>query len=117
MNYKIKVYRSGCNCKSCPWKGNCKGEDWPHWIEIMINISEMKDDELLAFGQKMVDMHNNRKNALHADINIERLKKRKVISQDHENCEKLQSLKDHVNPEYKKLMEAINQEISKRNLI
>src|SRR5216683_5722215 len=27
-------YRTGCDCKSCPWKGNCKGEDWPHWIEV-----------------------------------------------------------------------------------
>jgi hypothetical protein len=113
---KIKVYRSGCNCKLCPWKGNCRGEITPHWIEIMINVSEMKDDELLAFAQKMVDMHNNRKNALNNDIHIERLKTRKVISQDHENCDKLASLKDHVNPEYKLLMEAINQEIVKRNL-
>jgi hypothetical protein len=82
----------------------------------MINVSEMKDDELLAFGQKMVDMHNNRKNALSNDIHIERLKTRKVISQDHEQCDKLASLKDHINPEYKLLMEAIDQEIVKRNL-
>jgi hypothetical protein len=83
----------------------------------MINVSEMKDDELLAFGQKMVDMHNNRKNALNDPINLERLKTRKVISREHEECHKLQSLKDHVNPEYKLLMEAINQEIVKRKLI
>lgn len=25
--------RNGCACKSCPWKGNCLGETWPHWIE------------------------------------------------------------------------------------
>lgn len=27
-------YREGCQCQSCPWKGNCRGEDTPHWIEI-----------------------------------------------------------------------------------
>jgi len=26
--------RSGCDCKSCPWKGNCLGERRPHWIEV-----------------------------------------------------------------------------------
>lgn len=26
--------RDGCSCKTCPWKGNCLGETWPHWIEI-----------------------------------------------------------------------------------
>lgn len=26
--------RQGCQCKTCPWKGNCRGEDWPHWIEV-----------------------------------------------------------------------------------
>lgn len=29
-------YREGCNCINCPWKGNCKGKDWPHWIEIKL---------------------------------------------------------------------------------
>jgi hypothetical protein len=29
-------YRKGCQCKFCPWKGNCRGEDWPHWIEVKI---------------------------------------------------------------------------------
>jgi hypothetical protein len=27
-------YREGCQCKTCPWKGHCRGEDTPHWIEI-----------------------------------------------------------------------------------
>ena len=83
----------------------------------MINIAQMKDDELLVFSQKMVDMHNKRKNDLEDAVNIEILKVRKVISRQHEQCDKLQSLKDHINPEYKNLMEAINQEIVKRNLI
>jgi hypothetical protein len=26
--------REGCSCRSCPWKGNCKGEDTEHWIEV-----------------------------------------------------------------------------------
>lgn len=25
--------REGCQCKSCPWKGNCLGETRSHWIE------------------------------------------------------------------------------------
>jgi hypothetical protein len=27
------VYRDGCDCANCPWKGKCIGESWPHWIE------------------------------------------------------------------------------------
>jgi hypothetical protein len=27
-------FREGCQCKTCPWKGNCLGETWPHWREI-----------------------------------------------------------------------------------
>ena len=27
-------YREGCQCKSCPWKGNCLGENRSHWIEV-----------------------------------------------------------------------------------
>lgn len=27
-------YRESCRCESCPWKGACKGEETPHWIEI-----------------------------------------------------------------------------------
>ena len=83
----------------------------------MINIFEMEDDVLLAFSLRMLDMHNKRKNDLEDAVNIEILKVRKVISKQHEQCDKLQSLKDHVNPEYKNLMEVINQEIIKRNLI
>lgn len=30
----IWEYREGCRCKSCAWKGNCRGEDWPHWIQV-----------------------------------------------------------------------------------
>jgi hypothetical protein len=82
----------------------------------MINISEMKDDELSAFSQRMIDMHNKRNDDLEDAVNIEILKARKVISRQHERCDKLRSLKEHVNPEYKNLMEAINQEIIKRNL-
>jgi hypothetical protein len=26
-------YREGCTCAACPWKGNCKGEIAPHWVE------------------------------------------------------------------------------------
>ncbi len=28
-------YHEGCNCKACPWKGHCRGEDWPHWKEAV----------------------------------------------------------------------------------
>jgi len=27
-------WREGCRCETCPWKGNCRGEDWPHWREV-----------------------------------------------------------------------------------
>lgn len=27
-------WRQGCDCKSCPWKGNCLGEDTPYWVEV-----------------------------------------------------------------------------------
>lgn len=28
------VRMAGCNCAACPWKGKCRGETWPHWIEV-----------------------------------------------------------------------------------
>lgn len=28
------VYRETCRCSNCPWKGNCRGEITPHWIEV-----------------------------------------------------------------------------------
>ncbi len=27
-------YRQGCKCENCPWKGNCIGETYPHWVEV-----------------------------------------------------------------------------------
>lgn len=27
-------FREGCDCKSCPWKGHCRGEDYTHWREV-----------------------------------------------------------------------------------
>jgi hypothetical protein len=27
-------YRSGCDCAKCPWKGNCRGETWAHWLQV-----------------------------------------------------------------------------------
>ena len=27
-------WRDGCDCENCPWRGNCKGQTRPHWIEI-----------------------------------------------------------------------------------
>ena len=32
-------WREGCDCKSCPWKGACKGEDTPHWREVKDNAA------------------------------------------------------------------------------
>lgn len=29
-------YRTGCECLSCPWKGNCRGESTVHWRERKI---------------------------------------------------------------------------------
>lgn len=31
-------WRDGCDCKFCPWKGNCLGETRPHWIEVKDDI-------------------------------------------------------------------------------
>jgi len=33
-------YREGCRCEMCPWKGNCRGEDWPHWYGTKISINQ-----------------------------------------------------------------------------
>ena len=30
----VWVWRKGCQCKACPWKGSCIGETWPHWREV-----------------------------------------------------------------------------------
>lgn len=27
-------WREGCDCKTCPWKGNCLGETREHWREV-----------------------------------------------------------------------------------
>ena len=35
-------WRDGCRCKSCPWKGNCLGETWPHWIEVALETEKAK---------------------------------------------------------------------------
>lgn len=26
--------KQGCACKACPWKDDCKGQEWPHWVEV-----------------------------------------------------------------------------------
>ncbi len=36
-------YRAGCQCKDCPWKGNCRGEDWPHWYGVKEDIAEKRE--------------------------------------------------------------------------
>jgi len=38
-------FREGCQCKTCPWKGNCLGETRPHWIEV-----KEEDDERSGKG-------------------------------------------------------------------
>jgi hypothetical protein len=45
-------YREGCNCKACPWKGNCLGETWPHWREVKI----MTKDEIATEYKKITDL-------------------------------------------------------------
>lgn len=45
-------YRTGCQCTSCPWKGNCRGEDTPHWREV-------KEDD----GETAQDLHPQRDGA------------------------------------------------------
>lgn len=46
------VYKNGCdgNC-NCPWKGNCIGETWPHWIEeekMAVQFADKALDEWLT---------------------------------------------------------------------
>jgi len=36
-------YRAGCQCETCPWKGNCVGETWPHWYGVKENVAEKKE--------------------------------------------------------------------------
>lgn len=40
-------YHTGCRCPACPSRlaGGCKGEDWPHWIEVKIapTVDGMED--------------------------------------------------------------------------
>jgi len=36
------IRRAGCDCTFCFWKGNCRGEDWPHWVEVREEAMEHK---------------------------------------------------------------------------
>lgn len=31
------VHRDGCDCQphNCFWWGHCRGQSWPHWIEVL----------------------------------------------------------------------------------
>ena len=35
-------FREGCQCASCPWKGDCQGEDWPHWVQVALSDFSLK---------------------------------------------------------------------------
>lgn len=70
-----------------------------------MNINALSDQDLLAFSEKLVAMHNDRKAKLNDPISVERLKNRKVI------------VGEHTNPEFKQLIEQVNDELAKRKLV
>src|ERR1700679_3731279 len=50
-------WREGCQCEKCPWKGNCKGEDTPHWREVREGMLDQlhednMNDNLSPTGRK-----------------------------------------------------------------
>jgi hypothetical protein len=34
--------REECQCESCLWKGNCRGEDWPYWREVKEETADVQ---------------------------------------------------------------------------
>ena len=81
-----------------------------------MNIYTLSDTELIAYSESLIQMQETRQNILNDPIAIERLKNRKVIGKDENSCHKYQSLKEHINPEFKALMDKVDAEINKRGL-
>lgn len=72
-------YRTGCQCKSCPWKGNCRGEDTPHWIQIKEPIVSEAPT-----ADKLIDVLQSLKDTEDRDVEFFRTQWRHCVSDEQE---------------------------------